>query len=205
MKGKIISSIQYFPNLIYFASLIKYKNFIIDAGENYIKQSFRNRTNILTANGIQSLVIPVKKNKIKKISNVMINGNNWKQIHYKSIQNAYKKSPFFEHYDFKIKNLIFNENEKLLDYNLFILKELLVIIDIEINITESSKYIEKKKNDIDLRNYFKKNDELTVNEYSQVYEYKFKFQHNLSILDLLFNEGPETFNYLFNLSKQLKF
>ena len=60
MEEKIISSIHYFPNLIYFASLIKYENFVIDTGENYIKQSFRNRTNILTSNGIQSLTIPVK-------------------------------------------------------------------------------------------------------------------------------------------------
>tara|TARA_E500000178_G_scaffold343571_1_gene390556 strand:+ start:1713 stop:2330 length:618 start_codon:yes stop_codon:yes gene_type:complete len=205
MEKKIISSIHYFPNIIYFASLIKYENFIIDTGENYIKQSFRNRTNILTANGIQSLTIPVKRNIKKNISSILINGDNWKQIHYKSLQNAYKKSPFYEHYDFEIKNLIFNENEKLLDYNLLILEELLEIIDIEIKIRKSSKYIEKQKTDIDLRNYFKKTNDLKVNEYSQVYEYKFKFQHNLSILDLLFNEGPETFNYLFNLSKQLKF
>ena len=167
--------------------------------ENFIKQSIRNRCEILAANGKLNLIIPRKHkaNGKTKISEIKISySEDWQKIHWKSIESAYNSSPFFEFYKNKLKPYYFNEEIYLIDFNKKIQFEILKMINEKIEHKTSSKYNENGKF-IDLRNSEFKSK--IIEKYDQVFIEKHGFISNLSILDLLFNKGPETSDYLHNI------
>ena len=169
----------------------------------YQKQTTRNRCLIMSSNGIQKLIIPIKHSK-KENENLhdynakIDNDQNWKVKHWKSIQNAYRSSPFFEFYEEGFFNIFFN-NEKLLYYsNINIISHISQIMGIKKDIKISTQKIPYEKCDKRLTN-IKKSNHYDIPQYNQVFMSKFKFIPNLSILDLLFNMGPNSINYLSNL------
>ena len=169
----------------------------------YQKQTTRNRCLIMSANGIQKLIIPVKHSK-KETENLhdhnakIDNSQNWKAKHWKSIQNSYRSSPFFEFYEEELSNIFFNSEKLLCSSNIYIISNISQILGIKKNIRISNKKIPHEKCDKRLINS-KEHYLYDIPRYNQVFMSKFKFISNLSILDLLFNVGPKSANYLRNL------
>jgi len=173
---------------------------LIEACENFQKQSFRNRTEILSANGRLSLFIPLIKGKDQKtiIRDIKIDYNtNWQKQHSKSIESAYNSSPFYE-YIISDFSFVFEKQEKyLFDLNLKIIDVLNEYLQFNKDIKFTSEYIPIVKND--LRNSIhpkakmQQKDKLFIDKkYYQTFNDKYSFEHNLSILDLLFNEGAHS-------------
>ena len=186
----------YFAPIEYYAILLKYKDCKIEYHENFIKQTIRNRCYIYGANGKLCLTIPKeRKGSSKKIIKEIkiCYHNNWKKEHWNSIKFSYNSSPFFKYYKDQIKNIFLTKKYLLVDFNYIIQKEILSILNEEYNTIKTNKFI-KSGNFSDLRNY--KSNMTSLKEYYQVFSGNHGFIENLSILDLIFNLGPESTQYL---------
>jgi len=191
--------IAYLAPIKYYAILLQTKNCSIEQHENFIKQSIRNRCEIYGANGKLRLTIPKERKGSSKtiISEINISyKDDWQKIHWNAIKSAYNSSPFFEYYSTEFE-VFYKEKE----YNLFLFnsklqKLILDLLEEENNSTTTVEYVHNG-NFTDLRNHdFILED---PDEYNQVFMEKHGFIPNLSILDLLFNLGPESLDYLYNL------
>lgn len=167
----------------------------IDDREPYLKQTYRNRMRILGANGPLELTVPIKSTKGKTLSIDQIEisyDENWPLKHWRSIKSAYRSSPFFEEYEEDIKPIIFSESVKLIDLNKLIIDGIINLL----NLNNTFKFTSEKQLPSlynDYRTHFKPSKSPVfenLKSYQQVFNYKFDFVPNLSILDLLFNEGP---------------
>ena len=201
-KGSLLS-IAYFPPIQYFTKIIFCPEIFIEKFENFSKQSYRNRCEIYGANGLQTMVIPVKKNSGRKavITDIEIDyDTNWQKLHFKSIESAYKSSPFYEFY---IDDIIPFYQEKeifLFDLNYKTICFVLKALELKRKIKFTSEYFfEIPDNLIDCRNIIhpkeskkKKDKYFDPVSYNQVFINKYGFIPNLSIIDLLFNEGPNS-------------
>ena len=203
---KSLLSASYWPNLHYFYYVLKSETILIERFDHYQKQSFRNRTQILTANGVLDLSIPVTKISVKEYTkDISISySENWQSKHWRAITSAYKNSPYFDYFEDEIAVFYKLRYDNLLEYNLLQLKTVLKLLKLkkELFLTDSFEKIPLNK--IDTRELihpkfsFEK-DVLVVGllnkPYYQTFENKFEFKPNLSILDLLFNKGLLTLDY----------
>ena len=204
MSKQIILSSHYFPCIAYFAYLVKYPNTVIDTGEHYVKQSYRNRCIIYTSNGPLAMSIPVIKKNKTPMKDVLIDAvDDWKTSHWRAISSAYNSSPFFEFYCDELKQILFKDHSGLTNLNTTLLQHICYELGIKNRSKTSETYITAKDADLDLRSALNPKKEFTASNsyprYIQIFESKHGFQKNLSILDLLFHEGPESLNYLNNL------
>ncbi len=175
-------------------------NILWDVHQNYIKQTYRNRTFIHSANGLQILTVPVKHSKIKfsmleaKIDNSIA----WQKNHWRSIESAYSSSPFFEFYKDSLEKIYIKEYIYLTKFNFDIIKLILEWTDIEMKSELSKDYKIGYENSLDLRKNME-NKKYSCSEnlkYRQVFSDKNGFLNDLSIIDLIFNEGPNSISYL---------
>jgi hypothetical protein len=208
MQNKLLLSSHYFPCVAYFVYLTKSKNITIDLGERFQKQTYRNRCHIYTSNGLLPLSVPVvKKNKTLMKDVSLATNDNWKATHWKAINSAYSSSPFFEFYCDELKKVFFKDYDKLTDLNTALLHHICAEIDLSISLNVSHSYIESDESILDTRELLqaKKNfkEAESYPRYIQTFESKHGFISNLSILDLLFHEGPETLNYLKGIALQV--
>lgn len=192
----------YFSPISYFAALIGAESYQLEAHENFPKQTYRNRCYIQGANGKLRLGIPTSHDGVRAMKDIRISYEfNWQKEHLKSMVSAYKSSPYFEYYEDDLAPIFEVKEEFLLDLNLktmdFISSKLK--LDLKLNLTESYEIVSPE---LDFRNQFSSKLEPIGNfpEYFQVFDDKFDFMPDLSILDLLFNEGPKSKDYLINLS-----
>jgi hypothetical protein len=199
MKEKtIILPLCAFGNIFYYTLLLRH-NCVIDLFENYPKQTWRNRYDVINAHGLQTLTIPVLGQKGRKISTAEIKIDNrlpWQRTHLRTIQAAYGSSPFYEHYIEVIEPLFSKEYELLSDFNRDSLTLILSELNLQNTIQFSNEYINASEGETDLRPYFKpsKFSQINFNEisYVQTFADRMGFIPNLSILDMLFNTGPES-------------
>ena len=173
------------------------KEIWLEACENYVKQSYRNRCRIATANGVETLSIPVEGNSGQKnpIRDVRISSHgNWQQTHWRAITSAYMNSPFFEYYQDDFRPFYENKWTFLWDYNLELLTLILRLLEIDPAIKQTEKYQFEFPEVYDFREIIhpKKDPIFTTGSYYQVFENKFGFLPDLSIIDLLFNMGNES-------------
>jgi hypothetical protein len=203
MAPGAIIEIQYFPSVAYFTTMLKYDEIIIESQENYQKQSYRNRCRILTANKIDDLIVPVIRGNSKThIKEVQIDYNQkWIQRHWRAIKSGYGKSPFFEHYDTQIHQLIDKKHKYLFDKNLEIIETLVKLIDLKTCIKHNAKFdLKTEANNDDLRGLIHPKITPVIpgifnpGKYTQLFGRE--FVANLSIIDLLFCEGPNADNIL---------
>ncbi len=203
----VLLSTAYWPNLHYFYYVFNSDSVTIENLENYHKQSFRNRTQILTANGKLDLSIPVKKLNTKElIKDIEISyAENWQINHWRAITSAYKNSPYFDFFEDEIFYFYKNDFKFLMEYNNEQLKLILRILKIKKDIQLTTTFEKEAQNYADLRNIIHPKidftEDVTVSPllkrpYYQTFESKIEFIPNLSILDLLFNKGLETTIYL---------
>jgi len=194
----IIQETQIFGPIGIFAQYLNVDEVIIERHENYQKRSHRNRYDILTSNGILHLSIPLAKGKNNKmpISEVKIAyDDNWVDVHLQTIRSAYGKSPYFEFYFDGIESLFRKKYDYIFDLNMDCLKFIFNKIKLSKTISISNSYQSSYVNILDCRNKKWVSDQ-TDSSYSQVWEDKFGFTQNLSILDLLFCLGPESISFL---------
>ena len=191
----VLSSV-YAGNLVYYSLIANSNKIILDVYENFNKQSYRNRCVIASPNGPLKLIIPIVRSSKNIVKDVKIdNTQNWKKIHWKSFESSYRSSPYFEFYEDEFYSLYFkNKNDFLFDFNNKINLAILKCLGIETEIIISSSYVEKDLEIEDFRNITpsksKDLEKFKEIKYNQVFQEKQSFLPNLSILDLLFNEGP---------------
>ena len=198
MKPVLLST-AYLPPLHYFSELLKNESVFIEKHEHYIKQTYRNRCEILSSNGKLSLSIPLQKNAEKEIiSEKKISyAENWQIKHWRAITSAYKNSAYFEFFEDDFKQFYFEKHELILDYNTELTKLILKILRQKKEI-QFTKHYEKEFKGIDLRETSNiKQETLNIFQpFYQVFGNKLGFTHNLSVIDLLFNKGLESVDYL---------
>ena len=188
---------NYFPNIHQFTQIIKANNILFEVSDNYQKQTFRNRTYIYGANGKLGLFIPVihthKQRELFKDVKISYESN-WMDLHLKSLQSAYRSSPYFEYFEDDFIKL-YSEKEKFLaDFNIKCIKLISNLLDLDLDFKISSKYVEKTNDIIDLRDLSnaRKEKKIETPKYIQVFESKHGYLNNLSILDLIFSEGKNS-------------
>lgn len=188
---------NYFPNIHQFRQIIKANNILFEVSDNYQKQTFRNRTYIYGANGKLGLFIPVihtHKNR-ELFKDVKISyESNWMDLHLKSLQSAYRSSPYFEYFEDDFIKL-YSEKEKFLaDFNIKCIKLISNLLDLDLDFKISNEYVEKTNDIIDLRDLSnaRKEKKIETPKYIQVFESKHGYLNNLSILDLIFSEGKNS-------------
>ena len=202
----------YFGPVQWYQKLNRYDRCIIEQYDSYQKQTYRNRCVIATANGTQALTVPVENEKNEKclVRDIRISDHNqWRRVHWNALQSAYSESPFFEYYADDIRPFFEQKYEFLVDFNETIRETVCRLIDIHPQVEYSSCWTKGEAPDLiddlsgmaDFRDVISAKHPLadptfTPKSYWQVFQHKHGFLPNLSILDLLFNMGPESVFYL---------
>ncbi len=211
-------STAYLAPVSYYCLMMSYDKLLIEQHENYTKQTYRNRANIMTANGTMPLTIPVEHNGGEKtlIRDLRIsNHGNWRHLHWQALQTAYDNSPFFEYYADDLRP--FYEGKPttfLLDYNLRLQELICRLINMRPQISLTTAY-EKEGDFLDMRttitpkkrsllaDLLKGESEPSPVPYWQVFASRYGFVADLSIVDLLFNMGPEALAVLHRCAQAL--
>ena len=203
--NSIIQETQIFGPIGIFAHYLDKDEINVEKHENYQKRSFRNRYDILTTNGVLRLTIPLCKGKNNKmpIAEVKIAyDDNWVDIHLQTIRSAYGKSPYFEFYFDGLEKIFVRKHSSLFDFNMECMSFIFSKLKLPNTISTSNSYEPQYDNLVDLRNK-KWDDSQDHSSYVQVWEDKFGFTPNLSILDLLFCMGPESISYLRKIEQKI--
>lgn len=200
-----VLSTAYWPNLHYFYYVVNGSSVTIDLHEHYEKQSYRNRSRILSANGVLDLSIPIEHpGKACSLKDVKMSKGSWKSQHFSALQSAYGKAPYFDFFADDIKALYDRDFETLSAFNTAQLKFILKALRLKTQVQFSESYVTRERA-IDLRYLihpkrdFRQDTEvvqLLQKPYYQGFSERFGFCPNLSILDLLFNKGLESVSYL---------
>lgn len=190
---------MYLAPIPLYAQLYASQGMLLDADSSFIKQTFRNRTIIATENGAQALTIPVVHNYLQTMRDVRISEHgNWRHQHWNAIQSAYRKSPFFDYYADEFAHFYEEKDGFLLDFNMRLHNVVCELLGLEreIAILEKTLVESIENNFSDLRplasvQEIEKEKYLNYQPYYQVFAQRNGFIPNLSIIDLLFNMGPE--------------
>ena len=194
----VLLSTAYLPNVYYLYQVIHHDKIILEKHEHFIKQTYRNRCEIVTANGKLSLSIPLIKQADKElISDKKISyAEDWQKQHWRAISSAYKNSPYFEFFEDEFKPFYENKYELLFDYNTQLLQTILNILRIKKEIEFTQNFENNSINTVDLRHLSEltNSDAPVIKPYYQVFADKLGFMPNVSCLDALFNIGLKTIN-----------
>ncbi len=201
----ILFSTAYFAPVHFYTRYIHHSEVYIEQYEHFTKQTYRNRCTISGGNGLISLVIPVVKGRGPKISikDLKVSyDENWQRTHWQTIVSAYNSSPYFEYYQDELAPYFEKKMTYLLDLNNQIHETICDFLEVENVISLTDDFEKVPEGTLNFREIIspkntKQNDEdFQPQTYTQVFTEKFVFLPNLSILDLLFNEGPNAFTIL---------
>ena len=207
---KALLSTTYFGPLQWYQKLYRHEATEIEQWESFLKQTYRNRCLIATTQGIQALTVPIERGTSQLIRDIRISDHgNWRHLHWNAFVSAYGESPFFEYYQDDIRPFFESRWDYLFDFNEAIREKMCELLDIQpkVGFTDSwvdiSEASDSSKNSdySDFREAINPKHPLpdpdfVPKPYYQVYQQKHGFLPNLSILDLLFNMGPEGIFYL---------
>ncbi|TDP60758.1 WbqC family protein [Flavobacterium dankookense] len=190
----------YFPSISHFVAMAQSDLVTFEMDDNFQKQTNRNRMYIYSPNGIQLLNIPVKHSKTahQKTKDIQLEtAFDWQKQHFKSLEAAYRSSPFFEYFEDDIVPIFEKKHKFLMDLNLQTMEIVSKCLRFEFDYNETTEYFHNVDDKTDLRHLINgKKDTSIFEPYTQVFEEKNGFLNNLSILDLLFNEGRHALEYL---------
>jgi len=190
----------YFPSISQFAAMVQADSITFEMEDNFQKQTNRNRMYIYSPNGIQLLNIPVKHSKEnhQKTKDVRIeDAFDWQKQHFKSLEAAYRTSPFFEYFEDDLAPVFQKKHTFLMDLNFEAMEIVCACLGFDFKFEQTSEYFHETTAFSDFRHLANgKKDTLQFEPYTQVFEEKHGYLNNLSILDLLFNEGRYALEYL---------
>ena len=201
MSDNVLVTTAYLPPVSYFSLLSAYSSVIIEKEENYTKQTYRNRCYIMSANGTTFLTVPVFLGSFHKtaVKDIRIDySRRWQQVHLGALESSYRSSPFFLYYFDDLSKIVLNNYTFLLDLNQNLLDFMISTLGIKakLSYSESFEPVKNELNDYRYKITPKKNDTGTYRQYVQVFSSRFGFVPGLSIVDLLFNMGPDSREYL---------
>lgn len=204
MHNPAIFPLFYIPPISYFSALqANNYEFLIEQEEHFPKQTYRNRATIYSPNGPLDLFLPVIKGSKyhTKMKDVKISYDfKWQRLHWLSLESCYRNSAYFEYYEDELAPFYHKKTEFLFDYNLELLQWIFKQLKKtpELNFTnEYIKELEEPEKDYRVKNLFKDSSLVKpAKPYYQVFEERIGFLPNMSIVDLLFNQGPQAKNYL---------
>ena len=195
---------SYFPSISHFVTIAQSDSITFEMEDNFQKQTNRNRTYIYSPNGIQLLNIPVKHSALayQKTKDIKIESEfDWQKQHFKSLEAAYRSSPFFEFFEDDIQPIFQKKHTFLMDLNFETLEIVSKCLRRKVEFDTTTEYFHQidSKTVIDFRYLINgKKDNSVFENYTQVFDDKHGFLNNLSVLDLLFNEGKYAMDYLKN-------
>lgn len=199
MTEALLSS-TYFGPVQWYQKLNRFDKCLIESQESFVKQTYRNRCVIATTNGMQSLTIPIEHGESRLMRDIRIsNHGHWRHLHWNALMSAYGESPFFEFYADDLHPFFEQQWDYLFDYNMAITDKMCELIDFQPCLEITNNFTREAEHDYREAIQPKHplpDKEFTPRPYYQVYAQKHGFLPNLSILDLLFNEGPEAILYL---------
>ena len=194
-------SSAYLAPVRYYAHLYTAPHAVIETCDNYVKQTYRNRCLIAGPNGVQALTVPIEKPALGKAAmrDIRISDHgNWRHLHWNALQSSYERSPFFEYYADDLRPFYERRIEFLLDFNEGLQQTILNQLDLSPTILHTDAYLASPSEEmLDLREFispkrpWQEDTRFTPHPYYQVFSHKHGFQADLSIVDLLFNMGPE--------------
>jgi hypothetical protein len=201
----VLLPIGYFPPISYFAYLIS-NGITIEKKEHFVKQSLRSKCVILGANGRLNLLVPRTKTNVRQAidKTVIHEETDWKKLHWRSLESAYRNSPYFEYYEDEFESFYSNPYTGHFQLGLESIKLICSILDIEFQPIFTDSYRSEFEG-LDLRNAWNKQDYIrkspvqSFSSYIQVFSDRHPFEPDLSILDLLFCVGPGSIDYLRSL------
>ncbi len=194
----VLLSTTYFGPIQWYQKLYRAEHVEIEQWESFQKQTYRNRCLIATANGVQALTVPVEHGDSPLIKDIRLSDHgNWRHLHWNALQSAYGESPFFEYYQDDIRPFFERHWTFLLDFNEEIRQKMCELIDIQPNVSYTEGFIPEESPLTSYRTAIspkhpQDDPDFQPKRYYQVYDQKHGFLPNLSILDLLFNMGPES-------------
>jgi hypothetical protein len=195
----------YLAPIQYFSKLYNYENCLIEHYENFPKQTYRSRCNIYSPNGLITLSIPlVKRNHRQRMNEIKISYDYaWQKIHWRTIESGYRSSPFFEYFEddfFPFYDSF--KPEYLIDFNEALQQKVMTLLKLKNKYSFTKEYKESYTNTDDFRSSInpkvatETDTNFVIKPYYQVFETKHGFIPNLSIVDLLFNQGSKTLDFL---------
>jgi len=191
--------------LNYYARLVRQKELVLEQFDSYSKQSFRNRCMIMGPNGVITLSIPVLRKRGEKtlLRDIRLDyDSNWNKIHWRSLVASYASSPFFEYLADEINPFYQKNYEFLVDLNQELVELTLEFLGLNLKVSCSDAFTPLRSEEDPRHFIHPKMDQAIVDpaflplEYHQVFSDRLGFQPNLSILDLIFNLGPDSLSYL---------
>jgi len=206
----LVASIAYFPPIEFFARAISKNHLILEAHEHYIKQTYRNRMCIASAQGKLDLIIPVNCPQGSKtnITNVLISYDEaWHKKHWHAITSAYKSTPFFDYYADEFYVFYKHKHTDLWSFTTAIIDMCFNLLSTQIKIEKTQTFIHTYPQTTSDCRYTlhpkKEYNKCHFSPYIQLFEEKHGFIPNLSILDILCNLGPESLLYIKNIAKNI--
>ena len=212
---EVLLSTTYFGPIQWYQKLYRAEEVFIERCESFQKQTYRNRCLIATTNGLQALTIPVVRDQSNRLSDTnqdqepvslihsirISDHGNWRHLHWNALKSAYGESPFFDYYQDDIRPFFEQRWDYLFDFNEAIREKMCELLDIQPKVSYTEEFASTVNNITDFRSSInpkhpEPDPDFTPKRYYQVYEQKHGFLPNLSILDLLFNMGPESIFYL---------
>lgn len=190
----------YFPSVSHFAAMAQADSITLEMDDNFQKQTNRNRMYIYSPNGVQLLNIPVKHSRTghQKTKDVRLEtAFDWQKQHFKSLEAAYRSSPFFEYFEDSFAPVFEKRHDFLIDLNLQTMSIVAKCLGMDFSYRETTEYFHDAPQYRDFRHLADgKKDTSSFESYPQVFAEKAGFLNNLSVLDLLFNEGRQALQYL---------
>ncbi|HSC52467.1 MAG TPA: WbqC family protein [Phnomibacter sp.] len=202
---KQLIEIQLFGPIVSFIGLDKLTHIEIEQFENYQKMGYRNRFQVLSAKGVLNLTVPIVggRDQKSKTSDVEVDySGRWLQEHWRTLESNYNRSPFFEHYAPSLKQLWDSRPQMLSEFCEHSLRWVVKQLKWTGTISHSNNYaIQVEEGVLDLRNKYLPKNRLMHSLPSYQQQFGNQFEPNLSILDLLFNNGPLSSRYLQGIQK----
>ena len=198
--SNIIIHPSFFPSISSFVAMAKADIVTFEMEDNFQKQTNRSRMYIYSPNGIQLLNVPIKhtQERHQRTKEVKLEtAFDWQKQHFKSLEAAYRTSPFFEYFEDDIRPIFEKKHTFLMDLNMETMSIVSKCLGFEFDYNETTEYFHEVNDKIDFRNLINgKKDTSSFESYTQVFGDKHGYLNNLSILDLLFNEGRYALDYL---------
>jgi hypothetical protein len=202
MESSAIFPIFYIPPVSYFSGIKQFNyKFQLEVQEHFPKQTYRNRASIYSPNGTLDLMVPViKGSKVHtKVKDVKISDEfKWQRLHWKSLESCYRNSAYFEYYEDEFYKFYTNKYNFLYDLNIELFQWVLKQLKLNFNLQFTEEYVKFYDEGFDFRSEFKVNSKQLGSDakpYFQVFDDREGFKPNLSIVDLLFNQGPQAKSY----------